>query len=206
VSRTTGKQGAAGSPLGVRLFAVRHAPTLCQGLCVGDADLASAMSAEEAASRMQALVAGHAFASVWSSPRSRCLGPARVLAGQLGLPLQVDERLREISLGIWQGQSWDAIEAGDSARFREWLSHWIDTAPPGGESTTDLVLRLGSWWREFCCGCHLLVAHAGVIRGLRVLLHGDSWPEAMRAPVPHLHGEWFSSAVARRPEDPGLSQ
>jgi broad specificity phosphatase PhoE len=174
------------------VLAIRHAPTLGHGLCVGDADVPSAMSAEEVATRMKALVAGRTFASVWTSPRSRCLAPARLLSGGLGLPLRVDERLREISLGTWQGKSWAAIEASDSARFRHWLSSWIDTAPPGGETTLGLLARLRSWWRELPDGCHLLVAHAGVIRGLRVLVHGDSWPAAMLAPVPHLGGQWFS--------------
>lgn len=164
------------------------------------------MSAEEAATSMTALVAGHTFASVSSSPRSRCQGPARLLAGQLGLPLRIDERLREISLGVWQGQAWSAIEARDSARLHAWLSNWIDVAPPDGESAMHLLLRLRSWWRELPSGCHLLVAHAGVMRGLRVLVHGDSWPEAMQAPTAHLQGQWFFSATEHRPEGQGLSE
>jgi alpha-ribazole phosphatase len=196
VSGTAGDRGD--DNLLSEVFAIRHAPTLGHGACVGDADVPSVMSAEEAATRMTALVAGRSFAGVWSSPLSRCLAPARRLAGQLGLPLRADQRLREISLGIWQGKSWCAIEASDPARLRGWVSSWIDTAPPGGESALDLLARVRSWWRELPTGRHLLVAHAGVIRGLRVLVHGEPWPEAMLAPIPHLQGQWFSSSRENR--------
>ncbi|WP_437829465.1 histidine phosphatase family protein [Sorangium sp. So ce1153] len=38
---------------------------------------------------------------------------------------------------------------------------------------------------------HLLVAHAGVLRALRVVACGASWIEAMSAPAPHLVAERF---------------
>jgi alpha-ribazole phosphatase len=192
----TDGESDTGKPSQPRLFAIRHAPTLAHGLCVGDAEVPCTMSAEQAAACMRTLVATYDFASVWSSPRSRCLAPARVLAEQLGLPLRVDERLREISLGVWQGQAWSAIEASDSVRFHAWLTDWLDVVPPDGESPAHLLRRVRSWWEELPSGCHLLVAHAGVMRGLCVLAHGDSWPKAMRAPLPHLQGRWFASAGA----------
>jgi alpha-ribazole phosphatase len=185
-------QSDTSEPARPRLFAVRHAPTLARGLCVGDAEVDCSISAEQAAGRINTVVPDCRFASVWSSPRARCLQPARVLAEQLALPLQVDGRLREIGLGVWQGRPWSAIEAGDSARFHDWLSNWTDSAPPEGETAANLLLRVRSWWTELPSGCHLLVAHAGVIRGLRVLVHGDSWPQAMSEPVPYLQGQWFS--------------
>jgi alpha-ribazole phosphatase len=175
------------------LLAVRHAPTLADGLCVGDAEVASAMTAEQAADSMRSQTAGHRFASVWTSPRLRCLEPARVLSGQMQIPLQVDERLHEIHLGIWQGQPWSAIEATDGERLQAWMSNWTTTAPPEGETMASLVSRVGSWWNALPSGCHLLVAHAGVVRALRVVVQQDPWPQAMSEPVPHLQGRWFGA-------------
>lgn len=40
-------------------------------------------------------------------------------------------------------------------------------------------------------GPHVLVAHAGVLRALRVVACGATWPEAMSAPAPHLAPERF---------------
>jgi alpha-ribazole phosphatase len=174
------------------VFAVRHAPTLADGLCVGDAEIAPAMTAENAAAHVATLMADDRPTHVWSSPRLRCLEPARVLAWQLGRPLEVDDRLREICLGIWQGQSWADIEQSDPVRFHNWMSNWTDSAPPGGETTMDLLLRVRSWWNELPRGRHLLVAHAGVIRALRVIVLGDSWLQAMRQPAPFLQGQWFA--------------
>ncbi len=178
------------------VFAIRHAPTVASraevAMCVGDAEVPTMMSADDAAAVMKTLVADCRFATVWSSPLSRCQDPGRVLARQLGVPLQVDQRLREIGLGRWQGQAWSAIEANDAQRFAAWMSNWTETAPPGGETAPDFLLRLRSWWNELPHGRHLLVAHAGVVRGLRVMISGESWVQAMREPVANLHGAWFA--------------
>ncbi len=175
----------------VRVLAVRHAPALTAGLCVGDAEVACAMAPEQAAARMLCAAGSASFARVWTSPRGRCLLPARLLAGTLGLPVQDDERLREISLGDWQGRPFAAIAAESPERFGSWLKNWLAEPPPGGESMEDFLHRVASWWRSVPPGDHLLVAHAGVVRALRVLVCGQSWAEAMRAEVPHLQGEWF---------------
>jgi alpha-ribazole phosphatase len=182
------------------VFAIRHAPTVASlaeaAICVGDADVPCVMSAEKAAAVMRTLLADCRFAGVWSSPLSRCHHPARVLAGQLGVPLHVDQRVREICLGTWQGQTWSTIEANDAQRFAAWTSNWTETAPPGGETAADLLLRLRSWWNDLPHGRHLLVAHAGVVRGLRVMISGESWVQAMREPVANLQGAWFAKPKA----------
>lgn len=174
------------------VLAVRHAPFSADGLCVGDAEVPCTMTAEEAAASIGEQYADYDFATVWSSLRSRCLNPARVLATDRGLPHRIDQRLREIDLGVWQGQPWATIAAADSARYQAWLSDWIRTAPPCGETAMDVQRRVCSWWNELPEGCHLLVAHAGVVRALRVVVQGISWTQAMREPVPFLQGQWFA--------------
>jgi alpha-ribazole phosphatase len=164
------------------VLVVRHAPTLAEGLCVGDSDVPCTMGADEVAAGIRPRLADYDFATVWSSPRLRCLDPARVLAAIMGIPHRVDRRLREIGLGEGQGRPWGAIEASDSVRCQAWLSDWTDQAPPGGETTMDLQRRVLSWWGEPPSGCHLLVAHAGVIRALRVGVQGMTWAQAMREP------------------------
>lgn len=179
-----------------QVLAIRHAPLAVEGLCVGDAEVPCAVPAEEAAARMRPLLDGLAFAQVWSSPRSRCLDPARWLAAHLGATVHVDPRLREINLGVWQGRAWSDIEAADGAGLRAWMSDWIAVAPPGGERPAQLSARVAAWWNELPGGRHLLVAHAGVMRALRVLVHGEGWAQAMRAPAPYLHGQWFVRGAA----------
>jgi alpha-ribazole phosphatase len=188
----TVQQNRVAIPSRPGVLAIRHAPTLTEGLCVGDAEAPCALPAEEAAAHIRERFSGIGFAAIWSSPRSRCQDPARVLAAEMGIPHKVDSRLREIDLGEWQGRPWAAIESSDPARYQAWLSDWEDTAAPGGETTMDLQRRVRSWWNELASGCHLLVAHAGVIRALRVAVQRKSWAQAMREPVPYLQGRWFA--------------
>lgn len=174
-----------------RLLAVRHAPTSSSGLCVGDAEIACTVSADEAARQILSLLGDARFACVWTSPRERCQAPARLVAQSLGLPLRIDGRVREISLGEWQLRQWDDIAAVDGERLRAWMDDWLDRAPPGGERPAQLLERVSSWWNDLASGDHLLVSHAGVHRALRVLLGRLSFTEAMNRDVPHLEGEWF---------------
>ncbi len=131
------------------------------------------------------------FVDVWTSPIQRCRGPAGLIAERLRIPLFVDDRLKEISLGEWQLRSWESIAASDSNRYESWLANWLVQAPPGGELPSALLARVGEWWNELPNGDHLLVSHAGVNRSLRVLVHGQSWPQAMATAVPHLEVESF---------------
>lgn len=176
---------------GPRVLAVRHAPTLGQGICIGDAEVACAMPHEETAERILERLPSRAFRQVWSSSLSRCSIPARHIADRLHLPLLADERLREISLGRWQGRSFADIEASDGDHYRRWLSQWERLAPPQGEAAIDVSRRVASWWKQLPAGNHLLIAHAGVLRALRVLVGGATWKQAMTSPVRHLEPTWF---------------
>jgi alpha-ribazole phosphatase len=101
----------------------------------------------------------------------RCSRP-RCLAAAWGCPHRVDARLLEIHYGAWQGRAWTAIEQEDGERFADFMQHWQHAAPPGGEGLRDLERRVASWYVELGAGDHLLVAHAGVVRALRVLIGG----------------------------------
>lgn len=130
---------------------------------------------------------------VHSSPVSRCVEPAALLAAAWGCPHRVDARLLELHYGAWQGRAWTAIEREDGERFARYMQHWQTEAPPGGERPRDLELRVRSWYAELPEGDHLLVAHAGVVRALRVLTSGAAWDEAMQRDVPHLRLETLAT-------------
>jgi alpha-ribazole phosphatase len=125
-----------------------------------------------------------------SSPAGRCRSIALDLAPRLGLPLCVDDRLVELSVGAWEGRSWAEIEATDGARLATWMRDWESAAPPGGETLADLEARVRAAAEETTQPT-LWLTHAGVIRTLRVLLSGWAWTTAMRTPVEHLQPESF---------------
>lgn len=131
-------------------------------------------------------------AVVWSSRATRCAEPARRLALRLGIRHATSERVAELDYGRFEGRSWAAIETHDGAALARWMEAWTERAPPGGESVAELEARVARFWHALPpAESALLVAHAGVVRALRVLRGGLSWREALRRPVPHLEPELF---------------
>jgi alpha-ribazole phosphatase len=162
------------------LRVARHAPVTVKGICYGQSDVETELSADDAARALGAVSAS----CVWSSPSRRCAE----IAARLGATHRVDARLLELSFGDWEGRAWSSLE-GD-ALFDAWMRDWKSVAPPGGESVPQLESRVRAWLAELA-GEHALVAHAGVVRALRVILRGQSWDEAMRVEVPHLAWDTF---------------
>jgi alpha-ribazole phosphatase len=168
------------------LWLVRHAPVDAPGICYGRHDVPVTVAPLDAAERVRAALPGRPSRAV-ASPlaRSRDLG-AR-LADLLQIPLSVDARLAEISMGAWEGRAFADLERDDGDRFSRWMNAWQTEAPPGGESVLDLEARVGAWLAEQRGpGPVLVIAHAGPIRAIRRLVRGATWDAVMGEPVPHL--------------------
>lgn len=174
--------------LGAAIVAARHAAVAGEwrGRCYGRTDVTVDTTDEEAARLVMDGLSG-AFDAVWSSPLARCLGPARIVADALGLAHRVDVRLQELDHGSFEGRPWDEIHAAEPAALARWGERWIEEGPPGGESALDLERRVVAWADGLAPGTrHLLIAHAGPVRALRVRRAGIPWGEAMGLQVPHL--------------------
>ncbi len=98
--------------------------------------------------RQQALDAAHRIAIkfkprlVISSPYRRARQTSEIIAGELGLPIEVVHDLHERDLGVLKGQSYDLLRdlAGQDSGYdpkRGWL--W---RPEGGESYEDVRKRV----------------------------------------------------------------
>ncbi len=85
------------------------------------------------------------IARVISSPLARCLDTAAPLAARLGVDLEVDRRLIEISHGTWEGRLREEIERDDPLRMRAWREAPERVRFEGGESLDDVMRR----WRAF---------------------------------------------------------
>ncbi|MGK4002320.1 histidine phosphatase family protein [Sorangium sp. So ce1036] len=194
------------------LVAFRHAPVSLPGICYGRLDVAAALAPAEAADAIERALQGLGVRPgvIWSSPLSRCAGPAAELSTRLGVPHVVDERLLEIAYGAWEGRAFSDIEREDPSAYAAWLRDWERAGPPGGESAIEVEARVRSFWRELGAGScaswrasgapsHLLVAHAGVLRALRVVACAATWPAAMSAPAPHLSAERFPMPASAVP-------
>ena len=109
-----------------------------------------------------------AWQRIVTSPLLRCREFAEELAGRLGLPLRVDERIREVGFGNWEGRTGEQIRAADPAALTRFYHDPVGARPDGAEPLADFQHRVAAALDEVLerhAGEHvLLVTHAGVIR------------------------------------------
>jgi probable phosphoglycerate mutase len=112
---------------------------------------------------------------IYCSDLNRCMETARIIAARSCLSPQALPKLREVCLGAWEGERFDAIRAADPQEFQRRGEHIADHRPPGGESFDDLLSRVWPVFTKLAAGSHravLMVTHAGVVRVLLCRLLG----------------------------------
>lgn len=152
-----------------RLWLVRHPrPAVPTGLCYGRTDVP--IDDTHLAELLDALPARlPRQAEVYSSPLSRCLRLARGLQAAGFQAPTVDDRLREMHFGDWEGRPWSEVPR---AQIDAWRDDLVGYVPPGGESVAALAGRGAAFVADLPSGDHdtVVVTHAGVIQTLlRVL-------------------------------------
>ena len=162
------------------ILLIRHTSVIVPpGLCYGQTDVPLSPSFEdEAASVRNSLPPGPW--AVWSSPSTRCLRLAKTLATDV----QIDERLRELDFGVWDGRPWSELPRDVTDL---WLADFLNSRPPDGETFAELATRA----EAFLCdishvpmqGTAVVVTHAGVIRALLARAAGTLLHEAFSIPV-----------------------
>lgn len=103
-----------------------------------------------------------------SSPLNRCLAFAQELSEDSGLPLETDDRLKEIGYGEWQGKSRDEITRYDPGLVQRFYRDPTTYRPDGAEGLAEFRNRVNEAFKDILerhSGKHLLViCHAGIIR------------------------------------------
>jgi broad specificity phosphatase PhoE len=129
-------------------------------------------------------------ADIVASPLGRARHTAEIIAeclrGEGGprRPVRFDERLREISLGSWDGLDKREIRRRAPELFADgdrW--EWYFRSPDG-ETYDDFAGRLAAWLADLGPGPVIAVAHGVVTRVLRGLHAGLKRAEALRLAVP----------------------
>ncbi|CAL1240587.1 histidine phosphatase family protein [Candidatus Methylocalor cossyra] len=105
---------------------------------------------------------------IFSSPLSRCFDFAEELSARSGIPLEVDERLKEIGFGVWQGKTREEITQYDPGLLQRFYRDPLTHRPDGAEGLAEFRTRIVSAWNDILArhaGRHILiVCHAGTIR------------------------------------------
>lgn len=119
--------------------------------------------------QMRAACAGERpWTAIVSSPLARCRAFAEELAGQTGLPLELDPRLKEVGFGCWEGRTPDELKQEAPNQVFDFKRDPVANRPEGAEALTDFSARVVAAYEDLLArhtGRHVLVvAHAGVIR------------------------------------------
>ncbi len=103
-----------------------------------------------------------------SSPLARARETMQLVRSSLGLDpagFDLDDRLKEISYGQWEGSTLPEIEARDPHVLARREGDKWGFAPPGGESYRDVASRVASWYATVARDT-VVAAHGGVARAL----------------------------------------
>ena len=115
-----------------------------------------------------------AAGAFWASPLDRTRETMELARAAMRLApktYKLDDRLKELTFGEWEGLTWREVEKIDAACVRARKADKWGFTPPGGESYATLALRVGSWLDERDGDC-FVAAHGGVARALLVLIAG----------------------------------
>jgi broad specificity phosphatase PhoE len=107
-----------------------------------------------------------------ASPLGRARLTMELVRGTLRLPpdqYAIDDRLREIGYGHWEGSTLMQMQTSDPAVFaRRQADKWT-VPPPGGESYAEVQARVSDWYGQLTADT-VAVAHGGTARALMVAL------------------------------------
>jgi len=181
----------------MRLILVRHpAPDLASGLCYGRSDVPVA-SIELASVRASLQTSLPRQVPVYSSPLSRCLDLASLLARDLDAgAVRVDARLAEMDFGAWEMQAWHDIAR---AAIDAWAADLVHYRPGGGENVLAMASRVQSFLQHLLREQHgsvIVVCHAGTIRLLTALQSACSLEEAALLAASSAHKIAYGSSTA----------
>lgn len=127
-----------------------------------------------------------ADATIVASSLGRARRTAEIIRDQMsGIgALHVDCRLRELTMGSWDGLTYNEIEALSPGIFDREGPDWCFNSP-GGESYATFAGRVGEWLSEQDEGStKIVVAHGLVSRVLRGFYAGLPRGAALALPVP----------------------
>jgi probable phosphoglycerate mutase len=120
------------------------------------------------AARLGERLAQENITAIYSSPLSRALDTAHIVAGHCRLQPVTREALREIGHGHWEGLTRDEVEQQFAEEYGAWEADPFTFAPAGGESGVAVLARALPAIRELVTahpgGQLLVVSHKATLR------------------------------------------
>jgi len=107
-----------------------------------------------------------------ASPLIRARATMELVRGELKLPVAgyaLDDRLREIGYGKWEGSTLPEMQVADPVLYAKRQTEKWTVSPPGGESYVEVQARMQDWYASLRSDT-VAVAHGGTARALMVAL------------------------------------
>lgn len=125
------------------LYCVRHGESVynATGRIQGQEDVPLSELGRQQGRAVAEALADRPIEALFSSPLARAAETAEAIGQALRLPVEFDDRLREIHAGIFQGLFWREIEQSHPEEAARWLRQEPDFVIPGGESRRSLMRR-----------------------------------------------------------------
>jgi len=112
----------------------------------------------------------------------RTMELARAAMGFEPSAYALDDRLKELTFGDWEGFTWPEIEARDAAGAAARAADKWDFVPPGGESYAGLARRVAPLVETIERDL-FVTSHGGVARALMFLVAGVAPEKAAEIPI-----------------------
>jgi broad specificity phosphatase PhoE len=126
-----------------RVYLVRHGATqlTAENRFSGAVGVELSDEGRWQAARLGERIQDEGVTAIYSSPLSRTMDTARIIAGPSGLEIQPRDGLREISHGRWEGLTRDEVEQRFGDEYASWEQDPFTFAPEGGESGVSVLAR-----------------------------------------------------------------
>jgi broad specificity phosphatase PhoE len=153
-----------------RLYLVRHGATqlTAEDRFAGSVGVDLSDEGRWQATRLGERLSHEEITAIYSSPYSRTMETARIIAESCALTIETRDGLREISHGRWEGLTRREVEARHPDEYAAWEEDPFTFAPEGGESGVAVLARVLPVIREVVMrhqGARVLVvSHKATIR------------------------------------------
>lgn len=160
------------------LHLVRHGETVqaAEGIFCGDLDPPLTESGRAQAERVARTATSLGLSGLYCSPKVRALMTVDPVARACSIDPIIDEDLREIAYGRWEGRFEEEIRRDEPEAYAAWRTDPALVSPPGGESAFAIAARalpaLLRARRDHPKGHVMVVSHKATIRVIVCALLG----------------------------------
>lgn len=162
----------------MNLYMVRHGQTASsrENRFTGSSDPPLTAVGEEMAQAFARAYASVAWEAIYTSPMLRARQTADPLSRLSGVPTTLEDGLKEISYGEWEGLRQEEVKQRWPEAFEYWADDVASRGTPGGETAFHVAARAMRVVEAIRCRHHqgnvLIVSHKATLRVITCALLG----------------------------------